>query len=87
MLGADQLYAGNLQLGLTRLMLQVGAWCSLVLAGCLGVAMESMKVDVVCVMLVVVAGLTDLGVFVWAVVDLVRWIVGGYYGTRGCPLV
>ena len=29
-LGADQLYAGNLRLGLTRLLLQVGAWCLLI---------------------------------------------------------
>ncbi|KAK3948912.1 hypothetical protein QBC32DRAFT_379962 [Pseudoneurospora amorphoporcata] len=87
-LGADQLYAGNLRIGLTRLLLHVWAWCSVTVAGCVLKVRDdrSTAVLVICGIVWFLGGLTEGGVWIWAVVDLVRWIIGGYYGTKGCPV-
>ncbi|KAK3391381.1 hypothetical protein B0T20DRAFT_396870 [Sordaria brevicollis] len=86
-LGADQLYAGNLRFGLTRLLLQVLCLVLIITVCCSSIFTESeTRATVLTSLVIILVVMIQLGVWIWATVDLARWIIGGYYGTKGCPI-
>ena len=82
-LGADQFYAHHWPLAVFKLLLGLGAggWTF----GIAGIVLASKGHKSSGVVMTAISGLIGVAAALWILIDMVLWIVGGVYGTPGCP--
>jgi hypothetical protein len=82
LLGVDQFYAHHWALGVVKLVVGAFSWVPTVL----GFILSSKGHNTSSVVMGVVSGLGVAASLLWIMIDMVLWIVGGIYGTPGCPI-